>query len=656
MSPGRPAAKHDIVARVGGETAGLEEAFSRVVRLAGDHIGALDSSMRHMAAHAWVGGGAGPFTQATRDQRTRLQRAFETAAVQIVERIRALGGQATVPSLSTPLPVATSTGGGYAGMNVAAMTRMVADLERAGHDLPAAGSLLSAALASACVSAAPAQQVAAVGSWATGQATDLRRRLTVLQQRPDGGLANAALLGFGLFGGSAPDPSGLGALLTAAAAGDPSALEKVVAAQETGQDPTLAARVSSWWQLLDPAARQRIVNAAPHLIGSLNGVPAATRDSANRAYLGLRKHALAKQLAQLRALEERMKRGARQSSIRMEIDALEAEQRQIVAVEKSLAMGGVNGRPPALLLNVELGGLGKAAISFGDPDKADSVVTSVPGTGSTLEGIGGDASRAATLWDQANFSAPSHTKTASIIWLGYEAPQLDGGILLADTSVASPNLAQAGAGTLAGFLDGLHATHQAAGTPRFTVLGHSYGSVVTGIAAQTRKGTFADQLILVGSPGTMAAQASDLGVKQVWVGESPQDPIADLGHLPISGGRNPISGILNPWLPNGAGPFGTDPSNIAFGANRFVVDPTPAGITGYDIAAHSGYWARRSASLRNMGFIINGQYDDVSKLPTPKQAPPPTPHLTSPPPSRHASAPVSQPSPAPLPSPTPTGD
>ncbi|MFC4006002.1 alpha/beta hydrolase [Nonomuraea purpurea] len=642
---------------MGGETAGLEEALSRVVRLAGDHISALDSSMRHMAAHAWVGGGAGPFTQATRDQRTRLQRAFETAATQIVERIRALGGQATVPSLSTPLPVATSTGGGYAGMNVEAMTRMVADLERAGHDLPAAGSLLSAALASACVSATPAQQVAAVGSWATGQATDLRRRLTVLQQRPDGDLANAAVLGFGLFGGSAPDPSGLGTMLTTAATGDPSALEKVVAAQNTGKDPTLAARVNAWWQLLDPAARQRLINAAPQLIGSLNGVPATTRDSANRAYLGLRKDALAKQLAEL---EQRMKQGGRHLRIRTEIDALEAEQRQIEAVEKSLAMGAVNGRPPALLLHFELGGLGKTAISFGDPDKADSVVTSVPGTGSTLEGIGADATRAATLWDRANASAPSHTKTASIIWLGYQAPQLDAGILWANTSVASPNLAQAGAGPLASFLDGLHTTHQPAGTPRFTVLGHSYGSVVTGMAAQTRKGTFADQLILVGSPGTMAERAGDLGVKQVWVGESPQDPVADLGHLAISGGRNPISGLLNPWFPNGAGPFGTDPSNIAFGANRFLVRPTPVSgplaFTGYDIGAHSGYWDSQSASLKNMGFIINGQYDQVSKLPTPKQAPPPTPHLTPPPPPRPSPEPVSPPSPTPQPSPTPTGD
>ncbi|GGT43965.1 hypothetical protein GCM10010176_104310 [Nonomuraea spiralis] len=627
-----------------------------MVRLAGDHISALDSSMRQMAAHAWVGGGAGPFTQATRDQRTQLQQAFETAATQIAERIRALGGHPTTPSLSTPLPAATSAGGGYAGMNVEAMTRMVADLERAGHDLPAAGSQLSGALASAGVSVAPAQQVTGVGAWAADQATDLRRRLTVLQQRPDGDMANAAVVGFGLFGGSASDPSGLGTVLTAAAAGDPSALEKVVAAQNDGKDPTLASRVNSWWQLLDPAARQRLINASPQLIGSLNGVPAATRDSANRAYLGLRKDAIAKQLAELRQLEQRMKQGARQSHISLDINALEAEQRQIQAVEKSLAMGGVNGRPPALLLHLELGGLGKTAISFGDPDKADSVVTSVPGTGTTLEGIGGDATRAATLWDQANISAPSHTKIASIIWLGYEAPQLDAGILRAKTSVASPYLAQAGAGPLASFLDGLHSSHQPTGTPRFTVLGHSYGSVVTGMAAQARKGTFADQLILVGSPGTMAARASDLGVKQVWVGESPQDPVADLGHLPLSGGRNPISGLLTPWFPNGAGPFGTDPSNIAFGANRFLVRPTPAGFTGYDIAAHSGYWAQRSASLENMGFIINGQYDRVSKLPTPKQAPHPTPHLTPPPLPRPSSEPVSPPSPTPQSSPTPTGD
>ncbi|MEV5498700.1 alpha/beta hydrolase [Nonomuraea fuscirosea] len=640
---------------VAGETAGLEEALSRVVRLAGDHIGAFDSTMRQMAAHAWVGGGAAPFTQAAQDQRSRLQRAFETSAAQIVERIRALGGRATAPSLSTSLPISTSTRGGYAGMDVEVMTRLVADLERAGHELPTAGSRLSAALGTACVSAAPARQVGTVGAWATEQATDLRRRLTVLQQRPDGDMANAAALGFGLFGGFAPDPNGLGGLLAAAADGDPSVLKKVVEAQNTGKDPTLASRVSAWWQMLDPATRQRLINAAPQLVGSLNGLPAATRDSTNRAYLGLRKSANAKRLAELSKLEETMKRGARHSQLRMEMSALEAEQRQIAAVEKSLALGGVEGRPPALLLHLELGGLGKTAISFGNPDKADSVVTSVPGTGSKLEGIAGDAARAATLWDQANVSSP-RTETASIIWLGYEAPQLDAKVLWADTSVASPKLAENGAGPLASFLDGLHTTNQPTGTPRFTVLGHSYGSVVTGMAAQSRKGTFADQLILVGSPGTMAARASELGVKQIWVGESPQDPIADLGHLPLSGGRNPVSGVLNPWFPHGAGPFGTDPSNIAFGANRFVVDPTPAGLTGYDIAAHSGYWARRSASLRNMGFIINGQYDLVTKLPTPKHASPPTPRPTAPPPSPPAQDPVPQPTPTPQSSPMPTGD
>ncbi|MEV0614036.1 alpha/beta hydrolase [Nonomuraea sp. NPDC050404] len=623
-----------------GETAGLEEALGRVVRLAGDHIGALDSSMRCMTAHAWVGGGAGPFAQAMGDQRGRLQRAFESAADQIAERIRALGGQAAAPPpLATPLATATTSArDGYRGMEVAAVTRMVADLERAGNDLPGAGSLLSAALSMACVSAVPAQQVAAVGTWASQQVAELRGRLTVLQRRPETDTATAAMLGFGLFGGFAPDPDSVGALLRGVATGgDPAALKKVIEAQNTGKDPALAARVNGWWQTLDPATRQRLVNSAPELVGQLNGVPAATRDSANRLYMGSRKAEIDRRLQQLRALAEHLEGapalpgGGPRFVVRREIEELEAQRRQIAAVDKSLALGGVGGRPPAFLLHLELGGPGKVAISFGDPDKADSVVTSVPGTGSTLEGIGGDATRAATLWDQANASATAGTETASIIWLGYEAPQLDAGIVLSDTSVASPNLAQAGAGTLAGFLDGLHATHQAAGAARFTVLGHSYGSVVTGMAAQTRKGTFADQLILLGSPGTMAARASDLGVKKVWVGESPQDPVADLGHLPLSGGKNPFSGLLLPWLPNGQGPFGTDPSNTAFGANRFAVDSTPAGSPGYDVGTHSAYWDRRSKSLRNMGFIINGQDTRVSE-----QVPPPTP-------AQHSS-------------PTPTGD
>lgn len=646
--PGTARGKREIVGVVAGDTAGLEAALGRVVRLAGEHIGALDPSVRHMAAHAWVGGGAGPFSVAIRGQRIRLQQAFETAAGQLAERIRALGGQAAAPSLATPLHITVSSRGGYAGMDVEAMGRIVADLGRAGRELPVAASRLSAELTTACVAAAPAKQIAGVGAWARDQAADLRRRLTLLQERVDGDLAAPSLAGFGLFGGSAPDPGGLSQALNAAASGDPAALRKVLAAQNTGKDPTLAARVNAWWRLLDPDARRRLLAADPRLVGSLNGVPAATRDSANRSFLAMRKAAVDRRLAELRA--------SRESSARSEIEALETEQRQIAAVEKSLAMGGIRGRPPALLLQIELGGLGKAAVSFGDPDKADSVVTSVPGTGSKLEGVGGDAARAVALWEQARRSADVPEKTASIIWLGYRAPQLDVGIVRAGTSVASPALAEAGAGPLAGFLDGLHVTHQPAGTPRFTVLGHSYGSVVVGMAAQARKGTFADQLILVGSPGTTAGRASDLGVKRVWVGESPQDPIADLGHLPLSGARHPITGLLSPWFPNGEGPFGTDPSNIAFGADRFRVDSSPAGWTGYDIATHSGYWAEDSTSLRNMGNIVNGQYDEVSTLPTPRPKPVPTPQRTPPPTPRPDHGPVSPPSPAPQTSPTPTGE
>ncbi|MGW4411578.1 alpha/beta hydrolase [Nonomuraea sp. NPDC004702] len=96
---------------------------------------------------------------------------------------------------------------------------------------------------------------------------------------------------------------------------------------------------------------------------------------------------------------------------------------------------------------------------------------------------------------------PSHTKTASFVWLGYEAPQLHAGILRADTSVASPDLAQVGAGSLVGFLDGLHATRQPAGTPRFTVLGPSYGRVVAGMPRSRGKGCWLDNSFLWVVPG-----------------------------------------------------------------------------------------------------------------------------------------------------------
>ncbi|GGM91289.1 hypothetical protein GCM10010106_43730 [Thermopolyspora flexuosa] len=619
----------------------LEAGLSRIVKLAEEHAYALDNPARAMAANAWVGGGAPVFAQALEGRRTGLQQAFTAAAEAVAEQIRRLGGQASAPRFVSHISVASAVPGRFSGMDVGVMTRLVADLDRAARELPRAGQRLVEELTALSVVATPGRQVAEAGLWAQQQVTDLRRRLAVLQREHPDGTASRASAAFGLFGGHAPDPDGVGALTAAAATGDRAALGRLLELQATGKDATLAFRLNAWWRGLDEQARDRLIATAPDLIGRLNGLPSAVRDQANRRHLEAQRQAITAELARLRA-------SAADAEAR--IAELELKMRQIAAVDRALALGGRGNRPPALLLDLYLGKDGKAAISYGDPDEADNVVAYVPGTGTTLEGFAGDALRAVTLWDEADRLVERGKKIASIAWLGYDAPQWDKTHYI-DRTVVNQNAAKAGVPALVSFTDGLHAAHKAAAGVRLTVLGHSYGSTLAGLAAQARPKTFADQLIAVGSPGLAAATARDLGVGSVWVGEAPNDPVGDVGSLPLepTGTFDPLTG-----LPEWGGPLGPDPSHPRFGANQFYVEDT--GDPAYTFKAHSSYWdidpatLTPSASLRNIARLVNGQYDRLVPFPKPS-APPPT---VTPSPTP-APSPAPAPSATPTPSPTPAG-
>ncbi|MET8156100.1 alpha/beta hydrolase [Sphaerisporangium sp. NPDC005289] len=237
-------------------------------------------------------------------------------------------------------------------------------------------------------------------------------------------------------------------------------------------------------------------------------------------------------------------------------------------------------------------------MSFGNPDEADNIVTYVPGTGSTLAGIPGDAKRAAVLWDRANSTAQEGKQVASMVWLGYEAPQW-GATLDPQHSVALPIAALRGAPELASFTDGLRASHQPDSDVGSTMLGHSYGSLLTGVAARLRPGHFADQLIFIGSPGVEALRAKDLHVKQAWVGEAPNDPVGDIGHVNPS-----LAGIVA-----GLGPFGSDPSSSQFGAKKFLRDISKAKVSA--VAGQvQAYWKRQGhliQAVSKTGTSISGR-------------------------------------------------
>src|SRR5699024_9108208 len=98
---------------------------------------------------------------------------------------------------------------------------------------------------------------------------------------------------------------------------------------------------------------------------------------------------------------------------------------------------------------------------------------------------------------------------------------------------------------IAKFQDGLRASHEGDGPSHNTIIGHSYGTTAIGYAAQDH-GLPVDDMVLLGSPGTGAYHASQLGVppEHIWVGMN---------------GIDEIKAVPNGW-------FGTNPSDPLFGA------------------------------------------------------------------------------------------
>ena len=380
-----------------------------------------------------------------------------------------------------------------------------------------------------------------------------------------------------------------------------------------GAPPVEAA---AWWRRLTEAERVRLLDRHPELLGNVDGLPAAVRDAANRRTLP-RLIARLDGAARRTPAEQNLLDGFRRIQ-----DRLRAED----------AAGG--GR--VLLLALAEEGQGRAALSFGDPDTADDVVVYVPGLGTRLGDVGGkDGLRAKTLLAAARTADPARS-TASVTWLGYDAPQLEGAEQ-STLAVAGTARAEQGGAAYQRFLQGLRAGREGA-PAHLTALGHSYGSLTVGRAAQRPGGIPADDIVLVGSPGTGAQRAGELraGPGHVWVGAAEHDPVT---HLPgrAATGRSVLGAVAGAGLglvlggPPGAVAgaraglslsdgepdelwFGQDPASRGFGARRFAVED------GDWRHSHSDYWGQDpgggGSSLGGLGGIVSGHGEQV-----PRQAP-----------------------------------
>lgn len=252
--------------------------------------------------------------------------------------------------------------------------------------------------------------------------------------------------------------------------------------------------------------------------------------------------------------------------------------RAIAAQDRAIADRTAWTDPSRRLLLFDPTGDGRIAEAIGDLENAEHIVVLVPGVGNDLttyeRTLHADALRLAERL--------TGTDTAVVTWLGYDPPDTITGAL-------SRGPATEGANALGLFIAGLGPAHT-------TVIAHSYGSLVAGLAA--KEGAIApDELVFIGSPGVGANSVYDLDLPPsttVWSGLTPLDPIR-LARPDC---------MIPPARCSGDLIFGTDPHSPAFGTKTFAAgDPSVW-------SAHSSYYD--STSLDNLVHIVLGEDDEVT--------------------------------------------
>lgn len=312
------------------------------------------------------------------------------------------------------------------------------------------------------------------------------------------------------------------------------------------------------WDDMTPEEQAWAIANYPDILGAVDGVPCEVRDQANRIVLDDQIDEVQKDLSD--------------STDSDEIALLEDKLAGLELIDERI---NDPDQPRAYLLGIDAEGDGKAIVSIGNPDEADNTGVYVPGTGSTLgaEGgsLGSNLDRADAMYaDSAKLSGGS---TATVMWLGYDAPSI--------TEAPSEDRAVEGAPALNDFLHGLEANNPKSHT---TVVGHSYGSTVAGYALRDFEPPV-DDLVVVGSPGLGVDSVDELNIDpdHVWASKDPVDPIGYTGDT--------------------AYPFGEDPWDYA---NQIPSETDKSGLE-----AHSAYWDEGNPAREGISQVITGQYDDV---------------------------------------------
>lgn len=345
----------------------------------------------------------------------------------------------------------------------------------------------------------------------------------------------------------------------------------------------------AWWDSLTPSQRQSMLETSPDVVGDRDGLPADARHRANLARLPAERTALE---SARQALVDRAATmsGFEAHRARRELVDVTGRLADLDAVDRA-----VLDHPDRrlLLLDARSGEQVRAAVAVGDPDTADHIAVTTPGMNAGVRAtLASMADEAAALRQEAQAQlratpGRAHETVSAIAWIGYDPPRTSGSVTDAargGLAVAQKDRASAGARDLARFYDGLGVAHTGS-DPHITAIGHSYGSVTTGLALRESGGHPVDDLVVYGSPGLVDVRSpSDLGLGRGHAYEmtADGDVIARLGRF-------------------GPGPYATD------GFTHLETDAvgTPDRVRRDGAAGHSEYpRVADDGRLRTSGYNL----------------------------------------------------
>ena len=348
-----------------------------------------------------------------------------------------------------------------------------------------------------------------------------------------------------------------------------------------------AADQNAWWNGLTEAEQLKVIAENPRWIGNSDGIPAWARDQANRSLIDDYRSELQDEADRLQKnLDDNFFGGtftdddARLEDVKNKLKALDE-------IDKTLAKPGDR---QLLLLDPYGGEQMHAAVSNGNVDTADHVAAFTPGLTSTVQDSLGDYdSNMAEMQRRAEAEASRYGdggSVATVTWLGYDAPQMGTDLINPGRSVANDDLAQAGAKDLNDFYNGIDASRDV--DPHLTALGHSYGSLTTGLALQQQNGV--DDMAIFGSPGLGTSHIEDIDVPDghAYRIEAKNDVVADAG---------------------GTAPFGIDPSHMDGMTGLSAKDADLLGERFGASGGHSEYLNDNTTSQHNMAALIAGSRD-----------------------------------------------